>query len=124
MRLPLILSWKTQVAIVPVIVVYGAFEFADRHATRQVLVHAAQEAAQYASRRDGTRVQAERLATEVLSAGKIDSSKIQFLTGDPQDTPSGSDVTVRVSVQYDGRGRGLPIFRRRINEAVATIPKE
>jgi Flp pilus assembly protein TadG len=108
-----------------VLVVFASLEAANMLFVRQATVQAAYEATKFASRRDGTRVQAERLATEVLSARRINSPSITFVTGDPQTTLSGSDVTVRVSVNSDERLiTGFRIFSGRQIEAVATMQKE
>jgi Flp pilus assembly protein TadG len=108
-----------------VLVVFASLEGANMLFVRQATVQAAYEAAKFASRRDGTGVQAERLATEVLAARRINSPSITFLTGAPQSTLSGSDVTVRVSVNSDERLiTGFRIFSGRQIEAVATMQKE
>jgi Flp pilus assembly protein TadG len=108
-----------------VLVVFASLEGANMLFVRQATVQAAYEATKLASRRDGTRVQAERLATEVLAARRINSPSITFVTGDPQATLSGSDVTVRVSVNSDQRLiTGFRIFSGRQIEAVATMQKE
>lgn len=108
-----------------VLVVFASLEGANMLFVRQATVQAAYEATKFASRRDGTRVRAERLATEVLAARRINSPSITFVTGDPQTTPSGSDVTVRVSVNSDDRLiTGFRIFSGRQIEAVATMQKE
>lgn len=108
-----------------VLVVFASLEGANMLFVRQATVQAAYEAAKFASRRDGNRVQAERLATEVLSARRINSPTITFVTGDPTSTRSGSDVTVRVSVNSNDRLiTGFRLFSGRQIEAVATMQKE
>ena len=108
-----------------VLVVFASLEGANMLFVRQATVQAAYEATKFASRRDGTRVQAERLATEVLAARRINNPSVTFVTGDPQTTASGSDVTVRVSVNSDERLiTGFRIFSGRQIEAVATMQKE
>jgi Flp pilus assembly protein TadG len=108
-----------------VLVVFASLEGANMLFVRQATVQAAYEATKCASRRDGTRLQAERLAAEVLAARRINSLSITFVTGDPQATPSGSDVTVRVSANSDERLiTGFQIFSGRQIEAVATMQKE
>lgn len=92
---------------------------------RQATVQAAYEAAKQGSRRDGTRAQADRLATQVLAARNINSPTITFLTGNPETTTSGSDVTVQVRVNSDDRLiTGFRIFSGRQIEAIATMQKE
>jgi hypothetical protein len=110
---------------VVVLVVFASLEGANMLFVRQATVQAAYEAAKFGSRRDGTRVQAERLATEVLTARRINSPTITFVTGDPASTRSGSDVTVRVSVNSNDRLiTGFRIFSGRQIEAIATMQKE
>lgn len=107
------------------LVVFASLEGANMLFVRQATVQAAYEAAKFGSRRDGTRVQSERLATEVLSARRINSPTITFVTGDPATTRSGSDVTVRVSVNSNDRLiTRFRIFSGRQIEAVATMQKE
>jgi Flp pilus assembly protein TadG len=107
------------------LVVFASLEGANKLFVRQATVQAAYEAAKFGSRRDGTRVQSERLATEVLSARRINSPTITFVTGDPATTRSGSDVTVRVSVNSNDRLiTRFRIFSGRQIEAVATMQKE
>lgn len=108
-----------------VLVVFASLEGANMLFVRQATVQAAYEATKFASRRDGTSERAERLATDVLAARRINNPSITFVTGDPQSTPSGSDVTIRVSVNSNDRLiTGLRIFSNRQIEAVATMQKE
>jgi Flp pilus assembly protein TadG len=108
-----------------VLVVFASLEGANMLFVRQATVQAAYEAAKFGSRRDGTRAQAERLASDVLSARRINSPNITFVTGDPATTRSGSDVTVRVRVNSDERLiTRFRIFSGRQIEAIATMQKE
>jgi len=110
---------------VVVLVVFASLEGANMLFVRQATVQAAYEAAKFGSRRDGTRVHAERLATEVLSARRINNPTITFVTGDPARNRSGTDITVRVSVNSDDRLiTGFRIFSGRRIEATATMQKE
>lgn len=107
------------------LIVFASLEGANMLFVRQATVQAAYEAAKQGSRRDGTRAQADRLATQVLAARNINSPTITFLTGNPETTTSGSDVTVQVRVNSDDRLiTGFRIFSGRQIEAIATMQKE
>ena len=107
------------------LVVFASLEGANLLFVRQAAVQAAYEAAKAGSRRDGTQAHSERIATEVLSARRISNPTITFVTGNPATTRSGTDVTIKVSVNSNDRLiTGFRIFSGRQIEAAATMQKE
>jgi Flp pilus assembly protein TadG len=108
-----------------VLVVFASLEGANMLFVKQAVVQSAYEAAKHGSHRDGTQTQAERLATEVLTARRINRPTIRFVTGDPARTIAGSDVTVEVSVNSDDRLlTGLGLFSGRTIAVRTTMQKE
>jgi Flp pilus assembly protein TadG len=108
-----------------VLVVFAALEGANMLFVRQAVVQAGYEAAKHASKREGTRAEAENLALQVLAARRINRPQITFVSGNPDTTRTGSDVIVDVSVNSNDRlFTGLGIFSNRRIEARTTMKKE
>lgn len=108
-----------------VLLVFGSLEGANMIFLRQAAVQAAYESAKIASRRDSQPEVAERLAREILAARRIQNPEINFLSGNPNDTPSGEDVSVRIGIDSSRHlFTRLGLFAGRQIQATATMQKE